>query len=240
MFGLYKGILSPLYGQVGINAIVFGVHGNVLRAMGDENNLTFQFTAGCIAGCVQSIIASPMELVKIRFQMQGEGVSKNSLKKGGKVDPKYFYTSPMDCLKKIYKYEGGIKGVFRGMTLTQIREVPSFGTYFASYQYLCEKTGAVTPDGGVNILKLLFCGGTSGILCWVVTYPADVIKTRQQMDGMGRTKYKGVIDCTIKSAREEGFSVFFRGMNATLLRAFPTNAATLATVTVTLNMLDRG
>lgn len=232
-------MLSPLYGQIGINAIVFGVHGNVIRAMGDENDLTLQFTAGCIAGSVQSIIASPMELVRIRFQMQGEGESRNSLKKGGKIYRKYFYTSPTDCLKKIYKYEGGMKGVFRGMLLTQIREVPSFGTYFASYHYLCEKTNSVTEDGSVNIKKLLFCGGTAGILAWVVTYPADVIKTRQQMDGMGRNKYKGVIDCTIKSAQEEGFSVFFRGLNATLLRAFPTNAATLATVTVTFNMLGR-
>ena len=126
--------------------------------------------------------------------------------------------------------------MFRGMTLTLIREIPSFGVYFASYDYLCKKTNAVSEDS-VNIWKLLFCGGTAGIVCWIVTYPTDVIKTRQQMDGMGVSKYKGVLDCTIKSVQEEGYTVLFRGLNATLLRAFPTNAATLATVTVMLKLL---
>lgn len=232
-YGLYKGMLSPLYGSIGINAIVFGIHGNVLRSLGNHD-VKSQFIAGAIAGCVQSIVASPMELVKIRFQMQGEGESNPTSKV--KTNKKYFYSSPSDCLRKIYKYEGGLRGVSRGMTLTLVREIPSFGTYFASYHWLCEKTNAVS-DGKVSISKLLFCGGCAGILCWIVTYPFDVIKTRQQMDGMGVTKYKGIIDCTVKSAQKEGYGAFFRGLNATLLRAFPTNAATLATVTITLNLL---
>ena len=230
-------MLSPLYGQIGINAIVFGVHGNVRRALG-SHELRNEFIAGCVAGGVQSLIASPMELVKIRFQMQGEGVS--SKERAVKRDYRFHYSSPTDCLKKIHKYEGGLRGLSRGVTLTLVREVPSFGTYFASYDYLCKKTNAITEGGKVNISKLLFCGGTAGMLCWIVTYPADVIKTRQQMDGMGVTKYKGMVDCTVKSVHQEGFAVLFRGMNATLLRAFPTNAATLATVTVVMTLLDNG
>lgn len=235
-FGLYKGMLSPLYGSIAINAVVFGVHGNVLRALG-TNDVKTQFIAGAIAGGIQSFIASPMELVKIRFQMQGEGESSKTKVKV-KKNPKYFYSSTTDCLRKIYKYEGGFKGVFRGMTLTQLREIPSFAVYFASYHYLCEKTNAVS-DGNVSISKLLFCGGWAGILCWIVTYPTDVLKTRQQMDGMGTTKYKSIIDLTVRSVRQEGYSVLFRGLNATLLRAFPTNGATLATVTVALNLINR-
>lgn len=235
VFGLYKGIMSPLYGQIGINAIVFGIYGNTMRLMGDKN-LTSQFIAGATAGGVQSILASPMELVKIRFQMQGEGVQKLDLTKR---DMRYHYTSPYDCFKKIYKYEGGIRGIFRGFNMTFWREVPSFGVYFASYHYLCVKTNAVTDDS-VNIPKLLFCGGWAGIICWIVTYPTDVIKTRQQMDGMGgMQEYKGVIDCAMKSYRKEGLSVLFRGLNVTILRAFPTNAATLATVTVFLNVFGK-
>jgi len=234
MFGLYKGMVSPLYGQIGINAIVFGIHGNVLKALGNRD-IKSQFFAGAVAGGVQSVIASPMELVKIRFQMQGEGVLKNN--KLTAANQKYFYDSPTDCLKKIYKHEGGAKGLFRGMSLTLVRCLNSFGIYFASYDFLCKKTDAVTEEC-VNVWKLLLCGGTAGSICWLIAYPTDVIKTRQQMDGMGRTKYKGVIDCTLKSIHEEGYRVLFRGLNATLLRAFPTNAATLATVTVASKMLE--
>lgn len=237
IFGLYKGVLPPLYGQVGINAVLFGIQGNMTRALGN-NGLKEHFIAGSVAGAVQCLIASPMELVRIRLQMQGEGVSSKAEKIS---DRRFHYCSPSDCLKKIYLHEKGIRGLFRGMTLTLMREIPSFGTYFASYEYLCQQTNAMTEDGKVgSYAKLLFCGGSAGILCWIVTYPADVIKTRHQMDGMGVTKYNGVIDCAVKSIRHEGFGLLFRGMNPTLLRAFPTNAATLSTYTVVMTLLDRG
>ena len=208
-----------------------------MRALGN-NGLKEHFIAGSVAGAAQSLIASPMELVRIRLQMQGEGVSSKAQKIG---DHRFYYHSPMDCLKKIYRHEQGIRGLFRGMTLTLIREIPSFGTYFASYEYMCRQTNAMTEDGKVgSYTKLLFCGGSAGTLCWLVTYPADVIKTRHQMDGMGVKRYNGVIDCAVKSVRKEGFRLLFRGLNPTLLRAFPTNAATLSTYTVVMTMLDRG
>lgn len=85
------------------------------------------------------------------------------------------------------------------------------------------------------IPKLLFSGGMSGIVSWLSTYPVDVIKSRLQADGVGGvTQYKGILDCVRKSYQEEGWKVFTRGLTSTLLRAFPVNAATFATVTVFL------
>lgn len=85
------------------------------------------------------------------------------------------------------------------------------------------------------IPKLLFSGGMSGIVSWLSTYPVDVIKSRLQADGVGGvTQYNGILDCVRKSYHEEGWRVFTRGLTSTLLRAFPVNAATFATVTVFL------
>jgi len=231
--GLFKGILSPLYGQVFINTIVFGIHGNTLKWLND-NSIRSQFIAGAVAGGVQSIVCSPVELVKIRFQMQGEGVQLLSTVK----DQRFVYKSFLECLMKIYKYENGFRGVFRGLNLTIWREVPSFGVYFSSYEYLCRKTNAY-DNNTVSIPKLFLSGGIAGILCWVCVYPLDVIKTRQQMDGMGKTSYKGIIDCAKQSYHKEGSSVFFRGLNASMIRAFPVNAATLTTVTIFLNCFKK-
>lgn len=49
--GLMKGITSPLYGLAAINAIVFGVQGNVQRYL-QSDSLRTHFIAGAVAGSV--------------------------------------------------------------------------------------------------------------------------------------------------------------------------------------------
>lgn len=65
--GVYRGMSSPLVGVAAINAIVFGVYGNVQRNMNDPNSLASHFIAGSTAGLCQSVFCSPMELAKTRF-----------------------------------------------------------------------------------------------------------------------------------------------------------------------------
>ncbi|CAB1339969.1 unnamed protein product [Coregonus sp. 'balchen'] len=184
MFGLYKGIGSPMMGLTFINAIVFGVQGNAMRT--------------------------------------GEKKSKRKL-----------YKNSLDCLASIYKWEG-LLGVNRGMVTTLIRETPCFGVYFLTYDFLTRSIGC-EPGEPYMIPKLLFAGGMSGVTCWLSTYPVDVIKSRLQADGMGGVyQYSSIADCVRQSVRREGLRVFTRGLTSTLLRAFPVNAATFATVTLVL------
>lgn len=68
--GLYKGVTSPLMGVAGINAIVFGIYGNVQRRMTDADSLRSHAIAGGAAGLFQSFICSPMELAKSRLQVK--------------------------------------------------------------------------------------------------------------------------------------------------------------------------
>lgn len=43
-------------------------------------------------------------------------------------------------------------------------------------------------------------------------------------------KYNGFVDCAVKNYKKEGIKFFFRGLNSTLVRAFPMNAATFFVV----------
>lgn len=53
-----------------------------------------------------------------------------------------------------------------------------------------------------------------------------------QSDGaFSAPRYSGMLDCLRQSVKEEGLSVLTRGLNSTVLRAFPTNAATFFVVT---------
>ncbi|KAJ8290507.1 hypothetical protein GJAV_G00013780 [Gymnothorax javanicus] len=223
IFGLYKGIGSPMMGLTFINAVVFGVQGNTMRWLGKDTPLN-QFLAGAAAGAIQSVICCPMELAKTRMQMQGTG---------GKTSKHKTYKNSLDCLLQIYKKEG-VRGINRGMVSTLIRETPAFGVYFLSYDGLTRSLGC-EPGSPYIILKLLFAGGMAGVFCWISTYPADVIKSRLQADGVGGVnKYNGIMDCVRQSWQQEGWRAFTRGLTSTLLRAFPVNATTFATVTLFL------
>ncbi|KAJ3606370.1 hypothetical protein NHX12_025891 [Muraenolepis orangiensis] len=228
MLGLYKGIGSPMMGLAFINAIVFGVQGQAMRLLGRDTP-TNQFLAGSAAGAIQCVICSPMELAKTRLQMQGTGEKKSSRK---------LYKGSLDCIVRIYNREG-LRGVNRGMLATFLRETPAFGVYFLTYDVLTRAMGC-EADAPYMIPKLLFAGGMAGITCWLSTYPIDVIKSRLQADGVGGVnRYSGIADCARQSVEKEGYMVFTRGLTSTLLRAFPVNATTFATVTLVL-MYARG
>jgi len=61
---------SPLASVAVINAMIFGVYGNVQRRLNNPDSLRSHALAGSIAGLVQSFVCSPMELVKTRLQIQ--------------------------------------------------------------------------------------------------------------------------------------------------------------------------
>ena len=202
----------------------------------------------------------------------------------------------------------GIRGLFKGGVSTILRETPSYGVYFATYEFLCNSlTREDQTKDDLSWLQLLAAGGMSGIAGWISIYPIDVIKTRIQ-DGTcspfflacshpptcspkfnltdfsfffflsflcslfliflsfsffffvlcslffvlfslffsdpvtekGKFQYTGIIDCAKQSYQEEGAMVFFRGLNATLVRAFPTNAVTLLVYTLSMRFLTNG
>uniref|UniRef100_A0A7N9CEP2 Solute carrier family 25 member 29 n=1 Tax=Macaca fascicularis TaxID=9541 RepID=A0A7N9CEP2_MACFA len=75
VLGLYKGLGSPLMGLTFINALVFGVQGNTLRALGHDSPLN-QFLAGAAAGAIQCVICCPMELAKTLAAAAGRGPAR--------------------------------------------------------------------------------------------------------------------------------------------------------------------
>lgn len=165
--------------------------------------------AGTAAGIVQSFISCPMELVKTRAQLSS--------------------TPVFQCMRQIMAREGGKRALFRGFGITLARDTPAFATYFVTYEYLLDtlkRPGAEFP----STWNMLAAGGSAGALSWLIIYPLDVIKSRMQADA----RFASTKDCILDAWRTEGASAFMRGASPTLLRAFPTNAATFAVVSWTL------
>lgn len=227
--GLYKGMASPAAGVGAVNAIVFGSYTYIMQYQAQMKGITYDesrqdaplqhvFLAGMGSGIVSSFITCPMELAKVQLQNQ---TSNASVVKG-----------PFDCIKKMYKV-GGLRYCYKGMTPTMLREL-SFGPYFVTYEiisrYLSQQNGGQELSGP----GVIFAGGFAGIAAWCSTYSADVVKTRMQSEPH---RYKGFFDCVKHCYYEEGWRIFFRGLTPTILRAFPSNAATFAAYTWTMNAL---
>ena len=235
----------PLIGQAAINATVFGVEHMVYRRLQDSSqprNAMNSLIAGCAAGAVQSILVCPMELIKIRMQIQGVGKQHVSwmMKKMSTAPPgeKYAgqlletYQGPWKTTRIILQKQG-ITGVFRGWWLTVLREVPQFGIYFWSFDLIQEGIANFTgrsPDN-LTVVQNSLAGGVTGVVTWC-WYPVDVIKSRFQSDGaIGRPKqYKGIIDCVSQSVKVDGWKVLWRGLQPTLFRGFLNGCATFPVV----------
>lgn len=235
IFGLYKGMSSPLYCLAFINALIFGLQANISKFLSNSNDYRSICLSGMIAGGVQTFICSPMELCKTYLQMQGVGEKRELFK----LSKTYMYQNAFDCVYKIYKMRG-LKGLYRGFYITLARELPAFGLYFTVFKFYCENFSTTGNESTMRIWELLVAGGLSGTFGWILTYPIDVIKTRYQSDGMGcKYKYLNIRDCIRKSYRQDGLKVFQRGLLSTILRAFPTNAATFATVSLFNNYYSK-
>lgn len=129
------------------------------------------------------------------------------------------------------------------MASTIARETPSYGVYFSSYEYFCRKLtrpGERVQD--LDGLRLMLAGGLGGIASWLVTYPFDVAKTVIQSQNLSNKKDAKKF-ATMRKVfkhyyRADGYRFFFRGLNATIVRAFPTNAVTFFAYTSVMRVIE--
>ncbi|XP_037696320.1 solute carrier family 25 member 45 isoform X2 [Choloepus didactylus] len=165
---------------------------------------------------LQSYFLAPFDLIKVRLQNQTEPRAWP-----GSLPPRY--RGPVHCAASICREEGP-RGLFRGAWALVLRDTPTLGVYFLTYEWLCRQytSDGQTPSSGT----VLVAGGFAGIASWVSATPLDVIKSRMQMDGLKERAYHGVLHCMASSVRQEGLGVFFRGLTINSARAFPVNAVT--------------
>nr|XP_046252376.1 mitochondrial carnitine/acylcarnitine carrier protein isoform X2 [Scatophagus argus] len=227
ILGLYKGMGAPLAGVAPMMAISFfgfGL-GKQLQQTDPRKPLTHTqiFLSGCLAGVFTTVIVAPGERIKCLLQVQASS---------GKAK----YSGPLDCAVRLYN-EQGIRSVYKGTVLTLIRDVPSNGLYFLTYEYLKH---FLTPEGQsvsqLSTPNILLAGGVAGILNWTIALPPDVLKSNFQTAADG--KYTGLVDVLRTLLREEGPTGLYKGFNAVFLRAFPANAACFLGFEVALKGLN--
>lgn len=214
---LYRGMVAPLASVTFQNAIAFQTYAILSRAFdrnlapNDPPSYRAVALGGVGTGAAQSLLLTPVELLKIRLQLQNQ------------TNPTRAHSGPIDVARSIFQAQG-LRGIYRGLGITVLRDAPSHGVYFWTYEYVreqlhpgCRKTGQET------LRTMVVAGGLAGVASWICCYPLDVVKTRIQ--AQSSSSYSGIVDCFATSVRKEGYSVLWRGLGTAVARAFVVNGA---------------
>jgi solute carrier family 25 2-oxodicarboxylate transporter 21 len=219
---LYRGILPPILMEAPKRALKFASNEYYkgLLTNGGQVPLTQgkAIIAGVSAGCTETFVVVPFELVKIRLQAkENAGLYKNTF----------------DCLSRIVSNEG-ILALYKGFESTLWRHALWNGGYFGLINYV--KNMMPKPTNKKEELSTNFiAGGLSGTFGTILNTPADVVKTRiQNQDatlkpGQPR-KYNWALPAIATIAREEGFTALYKGFVPKVLRLGPGGGILLVVV----------
>ncbi|XP_024608167.1 solute carrier family 25 member 48 isoform X2 [Neophocaena asiaeorientalis asiaeorientalis] len=236
VFGFFKGMAFPLTSIAVYNSVVFGVFSNTQRFLshhrcqepeaGSPRVLSDLLLASMVAGVVSVGLGAPVDLIKIRLQMQTQPFREANLALKPRVaalGEQPAYQGPVHCIITIVRTEG-LAGLYRGASAMLLRDVPGYCLYFIPYVFLSDW---ITPEAhtGPSPCAVWLAGGMAGAISWGTATPMDVVKSRLQADGVYINKYKGVLDCISQSYQKEGLKVFFRGITVNAVRGFPMSAA---------------
>ena len=231
----YKGTLTPLIGIGACVSVQFGAYNYARRAFESQNAASGKsmsygqyYLAGAFAGLSNTFLSSPIEHIRIRLQTQPHGAGR-------------LYAGPLDCISKLSKSPSVAKGLYRGTSVTLMREAQAYGCWFLAFEYLMNSDAARNniARGEIPTWKIAGYSALAGEALWLSSYPLDVIKSKMQTDGFGeKQRYKSMRDAFAQTFRHEGLGGFWRGVGPTLLRAAPVSAGTFATVELTMKALS--
>lgn len=207
---LFKGIKPAMVRQFTYGGLRYGLYAPIRNMIGVDANtpkseipLAKKFIAGGGAGAISSFICNPTDLIKIRMQVDG-------MKGGGSK----YSSSLSETLRSILK-EDGVKGLWRGAGPTVGRATALAAVEMSSYDHIKNwliQKEFIVPGTASGVFITAIC---SGFCCAVATSPLDVVKSRVMgqpvgLDGKG-TLYKGMIDCFVKSVKNEGLFSLWKG-----------------------------
>eukprot|EP00164_Ancoracysta_twista_P015051 GFYU01024717.1.p1 GENE.GFYU01024717.1~~GFYU01024717.1.p1 ORF type:complete len:376 (-),score=114.45 GFYU01024717.1:181-1308(-) len=226
----YKGLAPQLIGVAPEKAIKLAVN-DLLRSLFEDKSkgkiyFPLEVLAGAGGGAAQVLFTNPYEIVKIRLQVQGvtrqqiiEQIARGELPKNTQLPSK----TAIDIAREV-----GFGGMYKGAGACFLRDSPFAGIYFPAYAAAKKNIGDTTQNSKLSMSEVLMAGTIAGLPAAWITTPADVIKTRLQVEARkGESTYRGIGDCFWKILRQEGSRAFFKGATLRCARSCPQFGVTL-------------
>eukprot|EP00038_Savillea_parva_P022567 m.37936 g.37936 ORF g.37936 m.37936 type:complete len:310 (+) comp5600_c0_seq2:27-956(+) len=173
------------------------------------------FFTGMVSAQVAALFTNPIDVVKIRLQIQGEGGVPSS------------GTGMWRMFGHIAREEG-LMALQKGLGPSLLREASYSSIRLSLYEPL--RNMILTEDemkNGAPLLKKFAAGGTSGAIGAGIANPVDLVKVRMQA-AVG-SRYPSTWSALKDIYRDEGWAGLYRGTIPTVKRAALLTATQLGT-----------
>ncbi|KAL7912096.1 mitochondrial carrier [Trichoderma velutinum] len=181
----------------------------------DEGSKLQVVSAGAIAGLVSRFIVAPLDVVKIRLQLQPYSLSDPLAPL--REAPAYRGTG--HTLKHILKHEG-LTGLWKGNVPAELMYVCYSAVQFTTYRSTTVFLQTALPTRMPDSAETFVAGAVSGAAATGATYPLDLLRTRFAAQGRQRV-YTSLRGALWDIYRDEGPTGFFRGLGPALGQIIP-------------------
>mmetsp|Transcript_29400 Transcript_29400/g.74983 ORF Transcript_29400/g.74983 Transcript_29400/m.74983 type:complete len:340 (-) Transcript_29400:1094-2113(-) len=236
--GCFKGNGANCVRIVPNSAVKFFTYEHLSREIVDHYRETtgkgemtpiLRLMAGAGAGIVAMSATYPLDMVRGRLTVQ-EGTASQ-------------YKGIVHATQVIIQEEGA-RALYKGWLPSVIGVVPYVGLNFAVYETLKAMTldhYGLRDERELSVGTRLACGAAAGTTGQTVAYPFDVARRRLQVSGWkGATSlhgapdgnvvvYRGMMDCFVRTVREEGFLALFKGLGPNYVKVVPSIAIAFVT-----------
>ncbi|EEY55941.1 Mitochondrial Carrier (MC) Family [Phytophthora infestans T30-4] len=168
--------------------------------------------AGAVSGGATRLVAAPLDLLKIRFQVQTAP--------SGHIEAKY--AGLLQAVRSIYAEEG-LRSFWRGNLAASGLWVGYSALQFASYRELTrcwEQSGSSNALGIPASVVAALNGATAGATATIVTYPLDLFRTAFASQGMPK-RFPTMRSLVVHTWTTQGVRGFYSGLGATVFQIVP-------------------
>ncbi|KPI96756.1 Mitochondrial thiamine pyrophosphate carrier [Papilio xuthus] len=172
-----------------------------------------KFAVGCFTGIITRLITQPVDIIKLRTQLQ----KRKHIK----------HLSMFQMSRKILEEEG-FKAFFHGHYIGQVHSILSVSTQFFIYELVSKQV----VNSGINEkhmpAMLFFSGIIAGCCSGAVALPLEVIRVRQMI---AKEQYKGILNGAKAVYKAGGILAFYEGLSASLIQTHKEDDRFTTTVT---------
>lgn len=178
------------------------------------------FVNGGLAGMTATIVIQPVDMVKVRLQLAGEGA---------RTGPK---PSALGITKEIIA-SGKVLDLYTGLSAGLLRQAVYTTARLGFFDTFIKKlnTRAEEQKRKVTFAERAAAGLSAGGIAAMIGNPADLALVRMQSDGLkppeARANYRSVFDALVRIPKQEGLAALWAGALPTVIRAMALNMGQL-------------
>ena len=202
---LYKGMAFPLVAQAVYKSVMFTAYNgaqstlislrskpSAAAAAAAPLSLGELALCGGLAGGVNTLVVTPVELIRNRLMVQYSNAAKpasatvaSAASGAAGAANATVYRGPVHALRSIVA-TGGVLSLWRGLSVTLLRDMPGVAAFYASNEQAKRSLSSHFPSLSLAATNII-AGACAGVGFWSVALPLDTIKSVVQTDTTGRS-----------------------------------------------------